>query len=166
MVNVIDSKLTQSVWDFTSVWDDFPSMTSYIHRGRKYNIATLLCREKKCFLGYYFSFIVHWMKGFYLMRRRNKGRYSFQSPLWLGIGVKTSNIKMMIFFDTCFTVAWQWSILDIVCKVHPNLKAVCSTGHIGANRILCWLHLLGRLAAWSVALDRVLPHVLKCDFNP
>ncbi len=28
------------------------------------------------------------------------------------------------------------SILYIVYKVHPNLKAVCSTGHIGANRIL------------------------------
>ncbi len=66
---------------------------------------------------------------------------SSQSPLWLGIGVKTSNIKMMIFFDTCFTEPWQWSILNIVYKVHPNLKAVCSTGHIGANRILldlCW----------------------------
>ena len=28
------------------------------------------------------------------------------------------------------------SILNIVYKVHPTLKAVCSTGHIGANRIL------------------------------
>ncbi len=63
----------------------------------------------------------------------------FQSPLWLGIGVKTSNIKMMIFFDTCFTEAWRWSILNIVYKVHPNLKAVCSTGHIGADRILFML---------------------------
>ncbi len=42
----------------------------------------------------------------------------------------------MILFDTCFTEAWRWPILHIVYKVHPNLKAVCSTGHIGANRIL------------------------------
>ncbi len=46
----------------------------------------------------------------------------------------------MIFFDTCFTEAWQWSILNIVYNVHPNLKAVCSTGHIGANRILLLTH--------------------------
>ncbi len=62
--------------------------------------------------------------------------YTFQSPLWLGIGVKTSSIKMMIVFDTCFIEAWQWSILNIFYKVHLNLNAVCSTGHIGASRIL------------------------------
>ncbi len=63
---------------------------------------------------------------------------TFELLLWLEIGVKTSNIKMMILFDTCFAGAWQWSILNIVYKVHPNLKAVCSTGHIGANRLLLY----------------------------
>ncbi len=91
---------------------------------------------------------------------------AFQLLLWLGIGVKTSNIKMMILFDTCFSEAWRWSILNIVwltasstghfCnednlyKVHPNLKAVCSTGHIGANRIL--LHGLSVMVCWDAPI--------------
>ena len=61
---------------------------------------------------------------------------TFKSPLWLGIGVKTSNIKMMIVFNTCFTEAWRWSNLNIHYKVHPNLMAICSTGHKGADGIL------------------------------
>ncbi len=90
-------------------------------------------------------------------------RPSFQSPLWLGIGVKISNIKMMILFDTWFTKAWWWSILNIVYKVHPNLKAVCSTGHIGANRILLVHKLIFWLIRWNVLRQKNNRSTLPCD---
>ncbi len=72
----------------------------------------------------------------------------------LGIGVKTFNIKMMILFDTCVTEAWRWSLLNIVYNVHPNLKAVCSTGHIGAYGILLDLgHFPYQSAHWKIIFD-------------
>ena len=61
---------------------------------------------------------------------------SFQPLLWLEIGMKTSNIRMMILFNACFTGAWRWLTLNIGERVHPNLMAIHSTGHIGAIGIL------------------------------
>ncbi len=66
-----------------------------------------------------------------------------ESNIWGGRRVKNGPFwhyiihgQPLILFNTCFTEAWWWSILNIDYKVHPNLMAICSTGHIEAIGIL------------------------------
>ena len=71
---------------------------------------------------------------------------SFQSPLWLGIGVKTSNIKMMIFFDTCFKTAFLSGLLtDYISEIIMPISGQMS----GWTAFVCaYSRVLVRCLSW------------------
>ena len=86
---------------------------------------------------------------------------AFQPLLWLEKGMKTSNIRMTVLSNACFTEVWQWLILNIGERVHPNLMAIHSTGHIGAIGIL----LINKIWAFQLQPDRYLCHVWDAKWS-